>query len=70
MTQPGCERECFQIVNDENLSIIIKNAVDRFADEQGITREEALAVIARDWLIGLGYLRTDEGDEEKAPASI
>lgn len=41
----------------------IEDALDRFALEQDITREEALAVIARDWLIGQGYLRADEGDE-------
>ncbi|GMB82872.1 hypothetical protein NN6n1_36550 [Shinella zoogloeoides] len=46
----------------------IEDALDRFALEQEITREEALAVIARDWLIGQGYLRADEGDEEKEPA--
>ncbi|WP_337183869.1 hypothetical protein [Shinella sp.] len=45
------------------MHIIIKNALDRLAAEQGLTREEALAVIARGWLIGLGYLRADEGDE-------
>ena len=42
----------------------IEDALDRFALEQEITREEALAVIARDWLIGQGYLRADAGDEE------
>lgn len=42
----------------------IENALDRFALEQDITREEALAVIARDWLIGHGYLPADEGEEE------
>lgn len=41
----------------------IESALDRFALEQDITREEALAVIARDWLIGHGYLRADEGEE-------
>jgi hypothetical protein len=41
----------------------IENALDRFALEQDITREEALAVIARDWLIGQGYLLA-EGDED------
>jgi len=42
----------------------IENALDRFALEQDITREEALAVIARDWLIGNGYLSADEGEEK------
>ena len=49
------------------LSPGIEDALDRFALEQDITREEALAVIARDWLIGHGYLRVDEGDEEQEP---
>lgn len=46
----------------------IEDALDRFALEQDITREEALAVIARDWLIGQGYLRaeSDEDDEQLA----
>ncbi|WLR91322.1 hypothetical protein [Shinella zoogloeoides] len=43
----------------------IEDALDRFALEQEITREEVLAVIARDWLIGQGYLRADD-DEEHA----
>lgn len=44
----------------------VEEALDRFALEQDITREEALAVIARDWLIGLGYLagEDDENDRE------
>jgi hypothetical protein len=42
----------------------IENALDRFALEQDITREEALAVIARDWLIEHGYLPADDVDEE------
>lgn len=42
----------------------IEDALDRFALEQDLTREEAFAVIAEDWLIGQGYLRADEGDEE------
>lgn len=43
----------------------IEDALDRFALEQEITREEALAVIARDWLIGQGYLRLyEDGDED------
>ncbi|WP_119256272.1 hypothetical protein [Shinella zoogloeoides] len=44
----------------------IEDALDRFALEQDITREEALAVIAQDWLIGAGYLTAEEGaaDEE------
>ncbi|MGQ3214795.1 hypothetical protein [Shinella sp.] len=33
----------------------IEEALDRFALEQNLTREEALAVIAEDWLIGHGY---------------
>jgi len=47
------------------LALEVENALDRFALEQDITREEALAVIARDWLIGQGYLRADDGDEEE-----
>lgn len=46
----------------------IEDALDRFALEQEITREEALAVIARDWLIEQGYLRADEGDENERSA--
>lgn len=38
----------------------IQEALDRFALEQDITREEALALIARDWLIGHGYLPGEE----------
>ena len=34
----------------------IERALARFAEEQGVTRDEALSVIARDWLIGMGYL--------------
>ncbi|WP_421579390.1 hypothetical protein [Shinella sp. M31] len=37
----------------------IADAIDRFAKEEAINREEALAVIARDWLIGLGFLQAD-----------
>lgn len=45
----------------------IEDALDRFALEQDITREEALAVIARDWLVGQGYLLIDgDKDEEKS----
>lgn len=43
----------------------IANALDRFALEQGITREEALAVIAREWLIANGYLAGDEDEDEE-----
>ena len=46
----------------------IEDALDRFALEQNITREEALAVIARDWLIGQGYLRAEGVEEEERPA--
>lgn len=45
----------------------IEDALDRFALEQDITREEALAVIARDWLIGQGYLRADADVGEERP---
>ncbi|WP_411033666.1 hypothetical protein [Shinella sp. BYT-45] len=48
----------------------IENALDRFAEEQGIKREEALSVITRDWLIGLGYLRAECGEEEERSAQI
>ena len=44
----------------------VQEALDRFALEQDITREEALAVIARDWLIGQGYLLA-ESEEEGGP---
>lgn len=37
----------------------IADAIDRFAKEEAINREEALAVIARDWLIGLGFFQAD-----------
>lgn len=43
----------------------VQSALDRFALEQDITREEALAVIAEDWLIGQGYLVAAEGDGEE-----
>lgn len=46
------------------LSPDIEDALDRFALEQAITREEALAIIARDWLIGNGYLRAEANEEE------
>jgi hypothetical protein len=47
----------------------VEEALDRFALEQNITREEALAVIAEDWLIGHGYLPAEEDAEpaEKDP---
>ncbi|MGB3814037.1 MAG: hypothetical protein WA950_12500 [Shinella sp.] len=44
----------------------IEEALDRFALEQNITREEALAVIAEDWLIGHGYLSAGEDAEPAA----
>lgn len=34
----------------------IEEAVEKFAAEEGIAREEALARLIRDWLIGHGYL--------------
>lgn len=34
----------------------VEEALDRFALEQNITRDEALALIAEDWLSGQGYL--------------
>ncbi|GMB80554.1 hypothetical protein NN6n1_13360 [Shinella zoogloeoides] len=43
---------------------LIEDALDRFAEEEGVTREEALEIIARDWLIGNGYLRPDDSEEE------
>lgn len=46
-----------------NLTPAIEDALDRFALEQNITREEALAVIAEDWLIGHGYLPAEKDDE-------
>ncbi|WLR94267.1 hypothetical protein [Shinella zoogloeoides] len=46
----------------------VEEALDRFALEQDITREEALAVIARDWLIGQGYLLTEGDQQEEQPA--
>lgn len=47
-----------------NLTPAIEEALDRFALEQNITREEALAVIARDWLTGAGYFKPAPGDED------
>lgn len=44
----------------------VEEALDRFALEQNITREEALAVIAEDWLIGHGYLPADKDAEPAA----
>jgi len=48
----------------------IENALDRFALEQDITREEALAVIAQDWLIGQGYLRMDDAEQDEEIISV
>ncbi|MCR6502598.1 hypothetical protein MUO32_26580 [Shinella sp. CPCC 101442] len=42
------------------LTPAIEEALDRFALEQNITREEALAVIAEDWLVGHGYLPAEK----------
>ncbi|WPE19979.1 hypothetical protein [Shinella zoogloeoides] len=42
----------------------IEEALNRFALEQEITREEALALIARDWLIGQRLLRAESDDED------
>ncbi|MDP9590572.1 UNVERIFIED_ORG: hypothetical protein J2W19_003136 [Shinella zoogloeoides] len=41
----------------------VEEALDRFALEQNITREEALAVIAEDWLIAHVYILAPEEDE-------
>lgn len=34
----------------------IEEAVEKFAADEGVSREEALARLIRDWLIGHGYL--------------
>jgi len=52
-----------------NLAPNIEEALDRFALEQNITRDEALVVIARDWLIGHGYLPASEEAAEEEDAS-
>jgi hypothetical protein len=39
----------------------IEEALSRFAEDEGITREEALAGLIRDWLVENGYL--DNSDE-------
>ena len=41
----------------------IEEAIQRFAKQEGVSREEALSLILRDWLIGQGYLRADDGEE-------
>jgi hypothetical protein len=44
----------------------IEDAIKRFAEEEGVSREEALAALVRDWLVGNGYLRADEREEDGA----
>jgi hypothetical protein len=39
----------------------VEEALRRFAEDEGLTREEALAGLIRDWLIENGYL--DDQDE-------
>ncbi|WP_158556116.1 MULTISPECIES: hypothetical protein [Sinorhizobium/Ensifer group] len=34
----------------------LKTAVEGFAKERGVTREQAIALIIRDWASGNGYL--------------
>jgi hypothetical protein len=46
------------------LTPAIEEALDRFALEQNVTRDEALAVIAEDWLIGHGYLPKNDAEPE------
>jgi hypothetical protein len=51
----------------------VEDAIDRFAKEEAMDREEALAVIARDWLIGLGFLQADADpadDPEPEPFTV
>lgn len=38
----------------------IEEAVEKFAAEEGISRDEALARLIRDWLIGNGYLPLED----------
>jgi len=42
----------------------IEEALARFANDQGLSRDEALALIVRDWLVGNEYLLAVVGDEE------
>lgn len=42
-----------------NLTPAIEDALHRFALEQNITREEALAMIAEDWLMGPATRRSE-----------
>lgn len=37
----------------------IEEAIQRFAEQEGVSREEALAMILRDWLIGQGLLEPE-----------
>lgn len=47
------------------LTLAIEESLDRYALAQKITRDEALAVIAEDGLIGHGYLPAEkEADPE------
>jgi len=41
----------------------IEEAIQRFAKQEGVSREEALSMILRDWLVGLGVLAPG-GDED------
>ena len=42
----------------------IEDAIKRFAEEEGLSRDEALAALVRDWLVGNGYLRAYEREDD------
>lgn len=46
----------------------IEDAFAVYAKEEGLSREEALARLVRDWLIGQGLLAPEEDEEEERSA--
>lgn len=64
ISAPQAFQSLFGIGDPMNLTPAIEEALDRFALEQNITRDEALAVIAEDWLIGYGYLSAEDAEPE------
>ena len=42
----------------------IEDAIERFAREKGISREEALATLVRDWLLENGYMPALDDEAE------
>lgn len=42
----------------------LEAAIDRFAEEHGVSRERAIDLIIRDWLIGHGILPAEAADED------